>query len=66
MDDFGYDGPPPIPIEVLERDYPPELGFRCSHGWHRAGGKWVPVAIVEFPDGSIVQFFPELSDRDQP
>lgn len=59
----AYDGPPPVPMEELEREFPPELGFRCSHGWHYAGGKVFPFALVEHDNGTVFQFFPRTPDR---
>lgn len=53
-----YDGPPPIPLEELEKRYPAKLGFRCSHGWYFSPAGLTPIAIVEFPDGSIIEFHP--------
>ena len=59
----AYTGKPPIPIEELEREFPPALGFKVRHAdyYEQADGRTrcIPTAIVEYPDGSTTQFFPE-------
>jgi hypothetical protein len=59
----AYSGKPPIPLEVLEREYPEELGFKVRHEdyYEQADGRtrYIPIAVVECPDGSTTQFFPE-------
>ena len=57
------DEPQPIPIEELERRFPPELGFKVGHGTHICSEVGEPRSIrfayVETPDGERFEFFPK-------
>ena len=59
----AYTGKPPIPLEALEREFPPKLGFRVRHEdyYEEADGRtrYIPITVVEWPDGSTQRFFPE-------
>jgi hypothetical protein len=60
-----YDGPPPVPLEAAVERAREELGVEVTarHADYvyyddSGGAHLIPTTVVEFPDGTSVQFFP--------
>lgn len=66
-----YEGPPPVPPEVVRERIRAELGvevtaYHAEYVYFEDGeARVIPTTVVEFPDGSTTQFFPESPPRRQ-
>lgn len=57
-----YDGPPPVPIEVVAETLRPEDGWTVGYGVHFSfggdGPNRIPVTIASHPEHGSQQWFP--------